>query len=83
MKGCGQTNIPETDNTQLPCEEFISTDCVIYPEAVLPFGIVEDTDLTVIIKELVKRIRQNKLKINQLESIVSGLQEQIDDINNL
>lgn len=73
MKGCGQTNIPETDNTQLPCEEFTSTDCVIYPDAILPFGIVEDTDLTVIIKELVKRIRQNKLKINQLESIINNL----------
>ena len=73
MKGCGQTNIPETDNTQLPCEEFVSTDCVIYPEAILPFGIVENTDLTVIIKELVKRIRQNKLKISQLESIINNL----------
>jgi hypothetical protein len=82
MKSCGQTNIPETDNTQLPCEEFVSTDCVIYPEAILPFGIVEDTDLTVIVKELVKRIRQNKTKINELESLISGLQDQIDTINN-
>lgn len=80
MKGCGQTNIPETDNTQLPCEEFVSTDCVIYPEAILPFGIVEDTDLTTVIKELVKRIRQNKLKINQLEYLTNDLQQQINNI---
>ena len=72
MKGCGQTNIPETDNTQLPCEEFVSTDCVIYPEAILPFGIVEDTDLTTVIKELVKRIRQNKVKISSIQSQIDN-----------
>lgn len=81
MPSCGQTNIPEVDNTQLECLEFISSNCVIYPEAILALGIQQDENLTNIISVLVKKILQNQLEITQLKAIVVDLQDQIDAIN--
>ncbi len=81
MKSCGQTNIPSTDNTQLPCEEFVSTDCIIYPESILPFGILVNSSLTVVIKSLVKRIRQNLTTNTQLKNRVQELENQIIEVN--
>ena len=81
MPSCGQTNIPQTDNTQIECEEFISSNCVVYPEAILAFGLQAGLPLTTIITELVKRIRQDQLAITQLKANVIDLQSQIDEIN--
>lgn len=78
MPSCGQTNIPETDNEQLECNEFISSNCVVYPEAILAFGIPQNESLTTVITELIRRIRQDQLAITQLKATVEDLQNQID-----
>jgi len=81
MKSCGQTNIPETDNSQIECEEFYSTNCIIYPEPILPFGVLTNSSLTVVIKALVKRIRQNLTSNTQLKSRVQELENQLTEVD--
>ena len=76
MPSCGQTNIPETDNTQLECTEFTSSNCIVYPEAILALGIQQNENLTNIISVLVKKILQNQLDITQLKATVQDLQDQ-------
>lgn len=42
-KNCGQTTIPTTDETPLPCEEFISDRCIVHEPAVSYLGLGEDS----------------------------------------
>lgn len=70
IKICSQTNIPQVDNTALECSEcgFISTKCIIRPEAISYLGLPENTDLNTVIDTLLLSLIDARNRIQILEN---------------
>jgi hypothetical protein len=65
---CGQTTIPTTDETPLPCDDFRSTRCTLHGPAIPFFGLEENTPLDEIIDTLVLSL-QNFNNVNYALSL--------------
>lgn len=71
--GCNQVNIPTTDNTDIPCEEYVNAECVIVPDAIPFIGSTDNDSLDDVIALLVAKIKQQQQIINNLVADVSAL----------
>jgi len=69
MTNCGQTNIPTTDETPLPCEEFTDTKCAIHADALTYLLLPENSTLDVIIEALLLSLIDARQRIEILENI--------------
>jgi len=69
MPNCGQTNIPTTDETPLPCEEFTSTRCATHEDALTYLLLPENSTLDVIIEALLLSLIDARQRIEILENI--------------
>lgn len=67
---CGQTNIPNTDETTLECNEFISTGCSIHKAAISYLGLEENTTLDVVIEALMLSLIDTRNRLSILEGQV-------------
>lgn len=76
IKICNQTNIPQVDNTALECSDcgFISTRCIIRPEAISYLGLPEDSDLTVVIDTLMLSLIDARNRLFVAEGKIATLQ---------
>ena len=76
MDGCDKRQYrPMVDEYPVPCEKYISTDCV-YPSdsaRVEAFGIAPGCDLTSFINGLVKVIQEQNRKIGELERKINSV----------
>ena len=70
---CGQTNIPSTDNTDLPCEDYISQECIIIADAYPFIGSVVNESLGNVILKLVKKMEGQSKVIKQLKAEILTL----------
>lgn len=75
MEDCKQVNIPKTDNTEIPCEEYIKETCVIIEEAVPFIG----SGAGIALKELIERVI-DKMKNQQRQ--INNLRRQLTDLTN-
>lgn len=60
VKICGQTNIPQVDNSLIECSEcgFISTNCIVIPNSLSFPNLSNNITLTDLIISLVSRIEE-------------------------
>ena len=63
-KPCAQTTLV-ADNTPIPCDEFIATECVIHPDALVELGLPENSNVQDIINAFL-------LAIINLNNLVGG-----------
>lgn len=64
---CGQTNIPTTDETPLPCEDFRSTRCTLHEDAIAYLGLAADTPLNEVLDALLTSLTDARSRILVLE----------------
>lgn len=64
---CSQVNIPEVDNSEIPCTSFNKTDCIIFPSALTYFNIPQNSTVTEVINALVASLIDARQRITQLE----------------
>lgn len=74
---CGQTNIPTTNETPLPCKEFISDKCVLHEEALAYLGLPTNTPYNELIEALVNSLSDARSRITQIESQAQLLKAKI------
>jgi len=68
QQGCGGTNIPQTDNTAIPCDEYVKSDCVVISGGVPYLGVLPNATLEEYIRHLNNTIKSLDLRIKQLEN---------------
>lgn len=64
---CGQTNIPTTDETPLPCEDFRSTRCTLHEDAIAYLGLTANTPLNEVLDALLTSLTDARSRILVLE----------------
>lgn len=65
-----QIVVPEVDNTSLPCEEFLHTDCVLHPDDFPLLVLPPDPSLTEIINNLYLSLINALTRVEELETLV-------------
>lgn len=68
IKVCGGTNIPQTDNTLIPCDEYVKDVCILISEGVPYLGVLPNSTLLEYIQSLNNTIKSLDLRIKQLEN---------------
>lgn len=69
---CGQTTIPEVDNTALPCDKYISEDCIIIAEAIPYIGSMNNSSLKDVLEKLVEKLKTQARLINNLQNQINN-----------
>lgn len=72
MAKCTQVNNPQTDNTPLECEDFISEACIIIDEAVPFLGTEDNETLKNFLIRLVDKIKSQQYAILNLENALNN-----------
>lgn len=67
-QGCAGTNIPQTDNSMIPCEEYIKSECITISDGVPYLGVLPNSTLTEYIQKLNNTIKSLDLRIKELEN---------------
>ncbi|MCA9749279.1 MAG: hypothetical protein KC414_09240 [Romboutsia sp.] len=70
-KGCRQVNIPTVDNTELPCDPYISEECVIISEAIPEIGSLDNESLGSVLIKMAKVIKKQSILISQLKKKIN------------
>ena len=65
---CGQTYIPTTEETPLPCDEFKSTRCTIHEEALSYIGLPENSPLDTVLTNYLASLIDARNRIIILEA---------------
>lgn len=73
MKKCTQVNIPQVDNSNLPCEEYINDECIIVGEAIPYIGSTINDSLEDVIKLMVLKMKQQQQQLINLRNVVNNL----------
>ena len=73
-KICSQTNVAEVDNSAVACEEFISTDCIIYESAISYLGLPENSSNTDVFNAILSSLIDARNRIILLEDRVTILE---------
>ena len=74
---CGQINIPTTDETPLPCEEFTSDRCATHEAALTYLGLPENTTLDVVIETLLLSLIDVRNRTVILEDALVALTDRV------
>lgn len=70
---CGQTTIPQVDNSEQPCEQYIPTTCVIADTAYPFVEIVEGDSGNDVIEKLLAKIKIQANQLTILQNTVNQL----------
>lgn len=71
---CGQTVTPTTDETALPCNEFISDKCLIHEAAIAYLNLEPNTPYDVLLEALLQSLSDARNRIDILEEGTSPVQ---------
>lgn len=74
-KICEQTNVAEVDNSAIKCEQLISTDCVIYEDAITYLGIPENSTTTDVIKALLTSLIDARNRLLIIENLILDIND--------
>lgn len=77
MSNCLPNTTVVLDETPLICPDFISTDCVIYPNAISYLELPADSTMTNVVVSLVLSLIDARNRIETLENTVISLDARI------
>ena len=80
MKNCGQVSIPKIDNTQLECDEFLNSSCVIIKQQCKKIGNLEGENLDRFIERLCNRLSKFDNEIYDLNQQIKILKNKINTL---
>ena len=83
MKNCISVNVPTVDNTQLPCSNPITSNCVFQEDPILFIGTTTGDSQDTVNKALVDRIITQQRELNNLKLQISGLISTISTLSNV
>ena len=83
MGECTQINIPTVDNSDIKCDEFYYSDCVIIDEIYNKIGNLEKENLNTFFNRLNNKISQMDNKISILEQEILNLKQIINNSINI
>ena len=75
--GCGQVNIPTVDNTELECDDFISSTCIEVKQLCSKIGNIQGDSLDKFIEKLCIKINKQDTEIFTLKNKVELLNKKI------
>lgn len=67
MEECNIGTVIPTNNTPLACEEYKSTDCIIYKSAIVYLGLPADSSMTQVIAAIMLSLIDARNRIRTLE----------------
>lgn len=70
---CGQTNIPEVDNTELQCDSYVYDSCIIIKEAIPYLGVPSNATLAKLVERLLVKLKAQARKIKELEKRIEDV----------
>jgi hypothetical protein len=65
---CGQTNIPTTDETPLPCDDFRSTRCTLHEPAIAYLGLAINTPVDEVLDAYLSSLTDARNRVAILEA---------------
>ena len=77
---CGQTVIPQTDNTNLACEEYISDSCIIVEDANLIIGTQNNQSLKDVLVKIGNKLEVQSRAIRLLTTEVANLKNIVNNL---
>lgn len=66
-KICEQTNVAQTDESAVACDQPLSTDCVIFSDAISYLGLPADSTLTTVFAAMLASLIDARNRIEILE----------------
>ena len=67
MVGCSNGTVVPTNNNPLPCEEFKSSDCIIFENAIVYLGLPAGSTSTEVFMALLASLIDARNRITNLE----------------
>lgn len=67
-KICEQTNVAQTDDSAVACEQLTSSDCIIYSDAIAYLNLPENSSVTDIIAAMMLSLIDARSRIAALEA---------------
>lgn len=68
---CNQINIPQVDNSELPCRDTFSAECVIYPTAIAYLNLPANSTTAEVINALLLSLMDARNRIVILENEIN------------
>lgn len=79
MDKCTQINIPTVDNSEMKCDAYQYSTCIIVDEIYNKIGNLEGENLNLFLTKLNNKIAQMDNKISALENKILSLKEIINN----
>ena len=79
MDKCTQINIPTVDNSEMKCDAYHYSTCIIVDEIYNKIGNLEGENLNLFLTKLNNKIAQMDNKISALENKILSLKEIINN----
>ena len=79
MDKCTQINVPTVDNSEMKCDAYYYSTCIIIDDIYNKIGNLEGENLNLLLTKLNNKIAQMDNKISALENEILSLKEIINN----